>query len=44
MQNTLYAHGLIRHRIKVIFVPDKHLNKQMYPQGESEPFNDLEAY
>lgn len=44
MQNTLYAHGLIRHRIKVIFVPDRHLNKQMYPQGESEPFNDLEAH
>lgn len=44
MQNTLYVHGLIRHRLKIIFVPDSHLNKQMYPQGESKPLNDIEAH
>lgn len=44
MQNTLYSHGLIRHRIKVIFVPNKKQNKIIYSQGKSEPFTDLEVH
>lgn len=43
MQNTLYAHRMIRHRIYVEFVPDQKLNKHLYPQGDTQPFNNLEV-
>lgn len=46
MQNTLYAHGIINSRIKVVFVPDPSVNDLFYSRDgvSMEPFTDLEGW
>ena len=42
MQNTLYSHRIIRSRIKIIFEPDKKVNKKFYENKNQQPFFPLE--
>ena len=45
MQNTLYAHRLIKKRITITFIPDESVNEMFYTydRDNMEPFSDLEA-
>lgn len=44
-QNALYSHHIIRTRIKVVFKPNKKVNKQFYENRNNEqPFTPLEKY
>lgn len=44
LQNTLYSHGLIRTRIKIIFKPSSSVNKRFFENTkEEQPFVPLEV-
>lgn len=45
LQNTLYSHGIIKTRLKIVFVPDDSVNAMFYTYDKykMEPFIDFEA-
>ncbi|MCC4422105.1 hypothetical protein LMB96_07125 [Limosilactobacillus reuteri] len=42
LQNTLYSHRIIRSRMKIIFEPDKKINKKFYENKNQQQFFPLE--
>lgn len=42
LQNTLYSHGIIRSRIRIIFKPEKAVNSRFYENKNQQPFVPLE--